>query len=250
MKKLVLMILIFVFFIGAEEKGKVTLVDGVVKKKFVDAVDFDEDVKKDGVVQSRESYKTMLKSRAELELKGMDIIRLAPKTTIDLIALYEEMMEGNNESTVVKLNEGDIWAQVNSSDDNSEFNIETDIAAAAITGTNFSLSKKDGETTLKVYHGEVKISNSENPDKVKESSVFDPIPKIVQPTEVSGPTIIDGPKEVTLTEWLYIVKNMQKITFDNKGNVLQTGEFSNDDEEEKGEWVQWNKKADRARGWK
>lgn len=232
-----------------QNKGKVTYVDGVVKKKFMSAESYDEDVQVDGEVNSRESYKTMIKSRAELELKGMDIIRLAPKTTIDLISLYEELLDGESEKTQIKLEEGDIWAQVNSSDDDSEFELESGIASAAITGTNFRLSKNmDGGTTMKVYHGEVKISNSKNPEKVKPKKVDEFRSQSLAPKAVSGPKQISGPKEVSLKEWVYIVKNMEKITFDKNGNVTSAGEFSKTDPDENSSWVNWNRKRDRAKG--
>jgi len=116
-----------------DEKGIVSYVEGKVKKKSVEETDWKTNVSEKAKVKSRESYRTMKKSRAELELSGMDILRLAPKTTIDLVALYEEAKNGK-QKTDIKLEEGDLWAQVNSADDESEFMMDTDIAAAAITG--------------------------------------------------------------------------------------------------------------------
>ena len=230
---------------GSDEKGKVTYVDGTVKKKFIESDQFDEDVKLDGAVKSKESYKTMIKSRAELELKDMDIIRLAPKTTIDLISLYEELLDDKSEKTKIKLEEGDIWAQVNSSDEDSDFEFESGIGSAAITGTNFRVTKgSNGSTTMKVYHGEVKLSNSKNPDKITPKSVKDFKPK----SRSLAPKEISGPKEVSLKEWVYIVKNMQKISFDKNGKITSAGEFSNNDYDEKSEWVEWNRKRDRSKG--
>jgi len=229
-----------------DDKGIVSYVEGSVKKKSVEEADFKTSVSEKSAVKSRESYKTMVKSRAELELSGLDILRLAPKTTVDLVALYEETKEGK-QKTDIKLAEGDIWAQVNSSDEKSEFTMDTDIAAAAITGTNFRMSKTDELTEMKVYHGEVKISNSkENMDELEAKSVKD----FKQPGQVSGPKQISGPKQVTMEEWVFIVKNMQQITFDNSGKVVSAGEFKATDKSEKNEWVDWNKKRDRQKGLK
>jgi len=229
-----------------DEKGVVSYVEGNVKKKNIEETDFKTSVAEKATVKSRESYKTMVKSRAELELSGLDIIRLAPKTTVDLVALYEETKDGK-QKTDIKLAEGDLWAQVNSSDEKSEFMMDTDIAAAAITGTNFRMSK-DGELTeMKVYHGEVKISNAkEKMDDLDAKSVKD----FKQPGQVSGPKQISGPKQVSLEEWVYIVKNMQQITFDRTGKVVSAGEFKATDKAEKNEWVDWNKKRDRQKGLK
>jgi ribosomal protein L29 len=229
-----------------DEKGMVSYVEGNVKKKNIEEADFKTSVAEKTAVKSRESYKTMVKSRAELELSGLDIIRLAPKTTVDLVALYEETKDGK-QKTDIKLAEGDLWAQVNSSDEKSEFMMDTDIAAAAITGTNFRMSK-DGELTeMKVYHGEVKISNAkEKMDDLAAKSVKD----FKEPGQVSGPKQISGPKQVSLEEWVYIVKNMQQITFDRTGKVVSAGEFKATDQSEKSDWVEWNKKRDRQKGLK
>jgi len=229
-----------------DDKGVVSYVEGNVKKKSIEEADFKTSVAEKATVKSRESYKTMIKSRAELELSELDIIRLAPKTTVDLVALYEETKDGK-QKTDIKLAEGDLWAQVNSSDDKSEFMMDTDIAAAAITGTNFRMSK-DGELTeMKVYHGEVKISNArEKMDQMSAKSVKE----FTAPKQTMGPKQISGPKQVSLEEWVYIVKNMQKISFDKTGKVVSAGEFKADDSDEKTDWVEWNKKRDRKKGLK
>lgn len=230
----------------ADDKGIVSYVEGNVRKKSIEEADFKTNVSEKTTVKSRESYKTMIKSRAELELSELDIIRLAPKTTVDLVALYEETKDGK-QKTDIKLAEGDLWAQVNSSDDKNEFMMDTDIAAAAITGTNFRMSK-DGELTeMKVYHGEVKISNArEKMDKMSAKSVKE----FTAPKQTMGPKQVAGPKQVSLEEWVYIVKNMQKISFDKTGKVVSAGEFKADDSDEKTDWVEWNKKRDRKKGLK
>ena len=230
----------------SDEKGIVAYVDGTVRKKTLEEDDFKTNVAEKAAVKSRESYKTMVRSRAELELSDMDILRLAPRTTVDLVALYEETRDGK-QKTDIKLEEGDLWAQVNSSGENSEFMMDTDIAAAAITGTNFRMSK-DGELKeMKVYHGEVKISNAKDKmNDLKPVSVTD----FKKPGQSMGPKQISGPKQVSLEEWVYIVKNMQKISFDKNGKVVSAGEFKSTDPDETNDWVKWNKTRDRERGLK
>lgn len=231
-----------------EKKGVVTYLEGKAKKKMIDEEDWLSEVEQNGVVQSRESYKTMKKSRAELELSGLDIIRLAPKTTIDLVALYEENLAGKKQ-TKLSLKEGDLWAQVNSADEDNEFEMDTDIAAAAITGTNFRLSKDKGLTKMKVYHGEVKITNSKGKLHSLKPMTLETVSN-QGPKEVFGPKKVAGPKEVTLSEWIYIVKNFEQITFDASGKVVSSGKFSATDNEERTNWIKWNKKLDRKRGLK
>ena len=228
----------------SDEKGIVSYVEGSVRKKAVGEDDFRTNVALKTPVRSREAYRTMVRSRAELELSEMDILRLAPRTTVDLVALYEETRTGTQKTDIV-LEEGDLWAQVNSAGDNSEFMMNTDIAAAAITGTNFRLSKNGEQTEMRVYHGEVKISNArDRMDKIEPSSVTD----FKKPGQIMGPRQVSGPRQVTMDEWVYIVRNMQKITFDNTGKVVSAGEFKATDPEEKTDWVEWNRRMDRQRG--
>lgn len=241
----------------AKDKGIVSFVDGKVKKKMLDDSEWVTEVVEKGKVGSRESYRTMIKSRAELELSEMDILRLAPKTTIDIVALYEESYSGK-QKTEINLEDGDLWAQVNSADDENEFEMGTDISAAAITGTNFRIKKDNEQTQMKVYHGEVKIANSKNSlaygkpvsvDSYQDSGQESTGPTYVPgPKEVQGPEEVSGPKEITLEEWIYVVKNMQQITFDKNGKVISAGEFSRDDTDEQSSWIEWNKKRDRERG--
>ena len=194
---------------STNDKGIVSYVDGTVRKKTLEEEDFKTNVIEKAAVKSRESYKTMVRSRAELELSDMDILRLAPRTTVDLVALYEETKDGK-QNTDINLAEGDLWAQVNSSGESSEFMMNTDIAAAAITGTNFRMSK-DGELTeMKVYHGEVKISNArERMNDLKPVSVTD----FKKPGQTLGPRQVSGPKQVSLEEWVYIVKEYAENIF-------------------------------------
>lgn len=232
--------------VSSDDKGIVSYVEGTVRKKTLEEEDFKTNVAQKAAVKSRESYKTMVRSRAELELSDMDILRLAPRTTVDLVALYEETRDGK-QKTDIKLEEGDLWAQVNSSGENSEFMMDTDIAAAAITGTNFRMSK-DGELTeMKVYHGEVKISNAK--DKMNDLKPVS-VTEFKKPGQTLGPRQVSGPKQVSLEEWVYIVKNMQKISFDKNGKVVSAGEFKASDADEANDWVKWNKSRDRQRGLK
>ena len=121
----------------------------------------------------------------------------------------------------------------------AEFDISAPVAAAAITGTVLRLSVgSDSLTKLKVYSGEVHITNA--PDKKKELT-----PKFLVPREVPGPVEIPGPTEVTVDEWLYIVKAMQQITLDKTGKVVSKGIFGVNDPDENSDWIRWNKSRDR-----
>jgi len=221
-----------------QKKGLVVNTDGRVKKKAVAATDW-VNAEKNTPVNSGDHLKTYKRSRAELELLQLDIIRMAPETTIDIVKLYEETKDKTQE-TKINLKQGDIWAKLSKKDATMKFDISTPVAGAAITGTVLRMKvNPDSTTQLNVYSGEVKISN------VPEKTNITPQKIIGKPHEVPGPYEIPGPTEVSLDEWVYIVQSMQKIVIGNNGKVKSMGSFSEQDEEEHSEWVKWNLERDK-----
>jgi len=220
------------------KKGLITYTDGRVKKK----TPMDEEwmnAMKDSDILSGDRIRTYQQSRAELELAELDVVRMAPETIIDVVKLYEETKEKVKETTL-NLEKGDIWATVKKKNENVKFNISAPVTVAAITGTVLRMGVLiDSTTQLKVYNGEVKITNApEKPDLT---------PKTIQVHEVPGPYEIPGPREVSLDEWVYIVRNMQKIVIDKKGQVKEMGKFDMTDQDEKTDWVKWNQMRDKIR---
>lgn len=215
-----------------ERKGIVAFAEGEVRKQ-PPASEMWENAPVQSAVNSGEKVRTYQMSRAELELIQLDIIRLAPKTTILLDRLYEETRE-KKLATSIKVEKGEIWASVHEVNAETEFDISAPVAAAAITGTVLRMTVRDDSTTqLKVYKGEVKITNAPEKPKTEEKPSG-------KPTQIEGPKPIQGPHEVSLDEWVYIVKGMQQITIDPKGIVLSMGQFSRKDMDEQTDWVKWN----------
>jgi hypothetical protein len=198
-----------------------------------------EDAPVNTEVLSGDQVRTYQKSRAELDLAKLDIIRLAPRTIIDIIKLYEETKE-NKINTSIKIEKGELWASVHQVEANTDFDISAPITAAAITGTVLRFKVDDDTTTqLKVYKGEVRITNA--PEKT------DLIPTSLVPQQIPGPYPIEGPREVSMEEWVYIVQSMQQITINRQGKVISSGKFSQKDRDERDPWVNWNKQRDLAR---
>ena len=221
---------------SGEQKGLVTHVDGSAKKQKLAEIQW-TNVELNTEVTSGERVRTFIKSRAELELAELDKIRMAPKTTIDILKLYEETKEQKRETQVL-LQEGDLWANVAKKSENMSFSIGTPVAAAAITGTTLRMSVGgDSTSELKVYKGEVIITNAPESKKV--------VPKSIVPYEIEGPHEIPGPREVTLEEWALIVKSMQKVKINKKGQVTYSGDFASADPDENNDWVRWNLEQDK-----
>lgn len=233
-----LFLLFSISIFATEKKGIVSYVEGDVKKQPF-ATELWENAAVDTPVLSGEKVRTYLDSRAELELLQLDIIRLAPKTIVDIMKLYEETKE-KKLKTEIHVETGEIWASVHEVSAETEFDIAAPLAMAAITGTVFRMKvEEDSTTQLKVYKGEVKITNA--PSAMESQSPFG------KPYQIQGPHPVQGPHEVSLEEWMYIIKSMQQITIDKRGKVVSIGEFSKKDPDEKTPWVEWNKKRERIR---
>lgn len=221
-----------------EKRGLVTYTDGRVKKKPISEEEW-INAAKDTTVLGGDRIRTYQRSRAELELLELDVIRMAPETIIDIVKLYEETKQKVKE-TQISVQKGDIWANIEKKMDNVKFGISAPVAVAAITGTVLRMGVTDDSTTeLKVYNGEVRITNAPENTEL--------IPKRIGVYEVPGPHEIPGPHEVSMEEWVYIVRNMQRIVIDKKGQVKATGEFKNSDKDEQSEWVKWNLKRDKVK---
>jgi len=223
-----------------EKKGVVTYADGQVKRKTVSA-ELWSDAPVDTDVHSGDKVRTYRQSRAELNLAEMDVIRLAPRTVIDIVKLYDETRD-KKLKTQIKLEEGELWAQVHEIEMDTEFDISAPVAAAAITGTVLAMRvDADSTTQLKVYKGEVHITNAPENTNLK--------PKVLntKPVQVRGPVQIQGPREVSVEEWIYIVKSMQQITLDKRGKIVSQGAIQDQDTAEQRDWVRWNKSRDNVR---
>jgi len=219
-------------------RGQITYVEGRAKKRPIQSEEW-LNAREGSEIISGDKVRTLRDSRAELALRELDLIRLAPLTTIDIVRLYEETKEGRDE-TQIDVENGDIWAHVGHIEEEAIFSISTPVAGAAITGTRFRISvAEDSSTILKVYQGEVRITNAPE----REDLVPQELP-LRGRQQIEGPEQIQGPRQVTFEEWYYIVKNMQEIRIGKDGRLLASGSFSMDDPEEQSEWVQWNLKRD------
>ena len=215
--------------------GTITYVKGTAQKKGTKGEDW-ERAKENTALTSGDKVKTLEKTRAEIRLEAGKVIRLDENTTVDLVKLVEESQ--NMVETDIKIEQGNLWAKVGKLGENTELKVESPIAGASIRGTTFRVEVTiDKSTQLNVYEGVVEIYNPMQRAK-------GPITKIEAPREVKKPGYIEGPKEVSLDEWTYIVKDMQRFTITPTG-LKKVEEFKKDDTEEQSDWVRWNMEMDK-----
>jgi len=222
------------------KKGVVTYVDGQVKRKSSDLENW-QNAPVNTEVLSGDKVRTYIDSRAELDLSELDVIRLAPRTVIDIVRLYEETKE-KKVKTNISVEQGQLWANVHPVEANTEFDISAPVAAAAITGTVLRLDvDEDSTTTLKVYKGEVQLRR-------QPQQLLKPMQTgSLKPTQIQGPSQVQGPKEVTADEWIKIIKAMQQITVSKNGEIINFGGFSIQDKDEQSPWIRWNHELDNRR---
>jgi len=144
------------------KQGTVTYVDGQLKRKAAQAPLWTSAPELSPVVAG-DRVRTLRRSRAELELVESGVIRLAPTTTIDILKLEQESKLKATEAAV-RLEDGDIWANVDPVRADASFDIYTPIAAAAITGTVLRMTATAdtarGANVLNcwVYQGDIAVT--------------------------------------------------------------------------------------------
>lgn len=215
--------------------GIITYVKGVAQKKGARVEDW-ERARENTRLATGDKVKTLEKARAEIRLEAGKVIRLDENTTVDLVKLVEESQ--GKVATDIKMEQGNLWAKVGKLGENTEFKVESPIAGASIRGTTFRVGVAlDGSTQLNVYEGAVEVYNPMQKAK-------GPVTRIEAPREVAKPGYVEGPKEVTLEEWSYIVKEMQRFTITPAG-VRKIEAFRKSDRDEQSDWVRWNMMRDK-----
>jgi hypothetical protein len=231
-----------------ESEAVFTYVDGEVVKRQVELEEWEEALLNSKVTKGYK-VRTYVESRAELTLNESSVVRLAPRTTIDVVKLFEESREGYND-TLFQVEEGDIWAAVEGLGEDDSFVITSDIMGTACRGTTYRVNVAgDGTTMLRVYTGAVEL--------------WDPMMAILGPGfweteskgggtegryEVVGPHEVAGPHEVSEEEWrLKLITGMQQIVVGPDGKIVEKGAFSAEDPLEQTDWVLWNQERDGAR---
>jgi len=235
---------------NAASSATVTYVEGDVVKRPEEKEDWTPALLNTSIVKGYK-VRTHVESRAELTLSTRSVIRLAPRTTVDIVKLYEESREGFHE-TLFEVEEGDLWASVEGLGDSDSFAITSDIMGTACRGTTYRINvADDGTTMLRVYEGTVELWD---PMMARLGPGFwETAPKDGEDTtgkyEVSGPHQVSGPVEVSEEEWrLRLITSMRQIVVGPDGKVLRSGSFSEDDAQEQSDWVLWNHERDQLAG--
>ena len=177
--------------------------------------------------------KTKKESRCEIRLADKSLIRLGEDTEFEFTTANITAQQRNVKGD---LKTGQVYLNLNTkTSSKSQFQIKAPTAVCAVRGTIYRIDA-DSTTQCTVYDGTVDVGPAKlwgQPIKREGKSL--------QPYQVPGPSQVPGPYEVSLEQWVQIVKGFQ-IT------VRQDGKFAKtqfDAQQDAGdEWVKWNKQRD------
>jgi hypothetical protein len=197
--------------------------------KWVQVTDIGKELK------TGDQIKTLEETRVEITLATGGVVRIGEKSLYTVEALADST-GGKSSATLVM---GKVWSNVKTlSQTKSEFRIQSPTAVAAIRGTVYSMEagKDSSSTTVKVYNGEVAVSPSEpTGQEAKKNNQ--------RPGEVSGPQEIAPPSEVSMEQWVEIIKAQQQIVVHRDGSKEKSDFDLNSDAKNK--WVKWNIERDK-----
>ncbi len=178
--------------------------------------------------------KTKKNSRLEATLRDGSKLRLGASSELNLERLSLGKKKKAKKKVTAKLVIGRVWASVTALfGSDSRFEIKTENAVAGVRGTRFAAARgEDGATTVKVYAGEVLVSNK---------------PIYALPGHTKGKRVeVAGPQEISKKQWEELVAGaMQMIQVAANGTMSppQSFELAEDDD-----WEAWNTERDRLAG--
>ncbi|MBI5510163.1 MAG: FecR domain-containing protein [Deltaproteobacteria bacterium] len=174
-------------------------------------------------------------ARLEATLADGSKLRLAANSELNL----EKMDFSKKKATKTvkaKLVIGRLWASVTKLlSTESKFEVNTGNAVAGVRGTRFTAAKEaGGQTTVKVYSGQVLVSNQ-------------PIYAVKGHTKANRVEVA-GPQEVSKNQWEELVAGaMQMVTVAANGDMQPPASFAMA-EPGKDDWEAWNGERDKVAG--
>jgi len=215
--------------------GKITYFEGSVKKKSSKGTKWIP-VKMNMKLKTGDWIKTAPEEKLEIRLGGGSVMRISEKSEIQLNSSLKK--------TSARIKSGRVWANIAKiAKTRKQFEIKTATATAAIRGTilRMNQSGKDSSTTLAVYKGQVDIGPGDKLKKQQQQQGG----KGEGRHEISGPTEVPGPYEVSLDDWVRIVAGISiTIRQDGKYDKRKINSFSDGQDQ----WVQFNKERDKKLG--
>jgi hypothetical protein len=187
-------------------------------------------------VKNGDKVETKKQSRCEITYNDGSVIRIDEQSiyTIEKATIAEEKKEVESSLSIGKL-----WANLKKLIRGKDsWKLRSPAAVVAVRGTVYRMNAgADSSTQVLVYDGQVDVRPA-TAGAGQSGMGAAPGP----PRQVQGPTQVAGPTQVSMQQWIEIIKAQQQIV------VRPDGSFAKSDfnlvEDEKLDWVKWNKKRD------
>ena len=178
-----------------------------------------EDIDEEDKIFELDTLITGEESKCEIILNDGSTIRISEKSKY----VFESYTDKPNIAFVGNLIHGETWTNVNRSDKNSrDFKVKSPIAVAAVVGTSYRMTSDGKMTNIAVRNGKVNVDLDTD---VKTKYNIKPPKKTnsFAPKEVGAPKEVPGPYEVTLDEWISVVKGeVISVRYDGRYNKFKT----------------------------
>lgn len=219
----------------AKGEARITVLEGYAQAFFPGQKD-SRKLKVNDLLKAGCDVATGEKSRMELLLPDNTIVRFAENTRFVIKQIDVADVGKRNIKIFVPI--GKVWSNVRKAlGSKGVFEVSCQNAVAGVRGTIYQMSVENDKSALViVYDGEVNVAAASNVKSHRGVPIAGP------PRPIAGPTIVEGPKTVSLDEWVYIVKSMQQIRINSNGQAEKPKEFT--EAEDKTDWADWNKARD------
>jgi hypothetical protein len=183
-------------------------------------------------VLSGDAMQTKQESRCEVKLLDGSVIRIGENT---LFEFTEASISKSTKNVKSELKKGQVWSNLTKVKSKEGFQIKAPTAVCAVRGTIYRVDA-DSTTKCLVYDGSVYVGPVGFWGQPLQRGN-----KSLQPIQVPGPQQVPGPYEVSLDQWISIVKGYQI-------EVRADGKFASSRFDEKRDaeldWVRWNLERD------
>jgi hypothetical protein len=203
------------FLTGMKEVGEIDFRLGDLNvKNRTRSASLDEEDK----VFEKDTLLTGKESRCEIKLADGSVLRLSESTKYVIDRFEQSGEKVNFQGYLVS---GESWTNVNRADSKTkDFKVKSPIAVAAVIGTAYKMTADGKITEISVLDGKVDVDlEQEKKAELKIEPKKDSGSMV--PKQSMAPKQIPGPYEVTLSEWISIVKG-EKISIRNDGKYSKT----------------------------
>ena len=187
-------------------------------------------------VKNGDKVETKKQSRCEITYHDGSVVRIDEQSiySIEKATINDEKKEVESSLSIGKL-----WANLKKLIRGKDsWQLKSPAAVVAVRGTVYRMNAgADSSTQVLVYNGQVDVKPAvAGAGQSGMGAVPGP------PRQVQAPTQVAGPTQVSMRQWFEIIKAQQQIVVRPDGSYAKS-DFSLE-EDEKLDWVQWNKKRD------